>query len=128
MGFLLSHMPVLAQGGSPTKVTSYVFQGGAGLHDNVPVTFGAVFAPGDIPNGYSVVARGADGATLRTLAQAAFISPDSDPMKQTLLRELKANFAKYDADFVRGAAQNPVYTLMGKGESLSNIRRGWTII
>lgn len=50
--------------------------------------------------------------SLRTLAQAAFIAPDSDPLKQTFLRELKANFAKYDADFVRNAVQGPVHTLI----------------
>ena len=38
--------------------------------------------------------------SLRTLAQAAYITPDTDPLKGTLLRELKANADWYNASYV----------------------------
>ena len=45
------------------------------------------------------------------LAQAAYIAPDSDPMKQTLLRELRANFAYYDKTFVQGEHDNVLHII-----------------
>jgi hypothetical protein len=46
------------------------------------------------------------GWSLRTLAQAAFITPDADPMKATLLRELRANAAWYDAQYTNNPNAN----------------------
>jgi hypothetical protein len=50
--------------------------------------------------------------SLRTLAQAEFIVPDDDPMKQTLARELKANIAWYDANFANNPAANALHILL----------------
>ena len=44
--------------------------------------------------------------SLRTLAQAAYITPDSNPAKQTLLRELKANAEWYDKKFTDNPSAN----------------------
>jgi PcRGLX-like N-terminal RIFT barrel domain len=49
--------------------------------------------------------------SLRTLAQAEYITPDADPMKQTLTRELKANLAWYDANFTNNPAANALHIL-----------------
>ncbi len=46
------------------------------------------------------------GWSLRTLAQAAFITPDADPMKATLLRELKANADWYDVQYTNNPNAN----------------------
>lgn len=46
------------------------------------------------------------GWSLRTLAQAAYITPDSDPMKATLLREIHANLAFYNKDQTYNPAAN----------------------
>lgn len=44
--------------------------------------------------------------SLRTLAQAAFITPDADPLKPVLLREMKANAEWYDATYTNNPAAN----------------------
>jgi hypothetical protein len=46
------------------------------------------------------------GWSLRTLAQAAYITPDNDPMKGTLLREMKANAEWYDANYTNNPNAN----------------------
>lgn len=46
------------------------------------------------------------GWSLRTLAQAAYITPDNDPMKGTLLREMKANAEWYDTTFTNNPNAN----------------------
>ncbi len=50
--------------------------------------------------------------SLRTLAQAAYITPDSDPMKQTLLRELKANAEWYDHTYTDNPRANIFHTAL----------------
>lgn len=49
--------------------------------------------------------------SLRTLAQAAYIAPDSDPLKATLLRELKANIDYYDKTFVNNPQADLQHTI-----------------
>ncbi|MDE2181838.1 MAG: hypothetical protein KGJ78_02325 [Alphaproteobacteria bacterium] len=49
--------------------------------------------------------------SLRTLAQAAYIVPDSDPMKATLLRELKANIDWYNQNLTNNPGANIFHTV-----------------
>jgi hypothetical protein len=57
----LTALPVAGGAASlPGAIVTYTVVGGEGLHDQVPATFGAVFAKGDVPPGTSVVAM--DGA------------------------------------------------------------------
>jgi len=49
------------------------------------------------------------GWSLRTLAQAAYITPENDPLKQVLLRELKANIENYNAIYVNNPHANPLH-------------------
>jgi hypothetical protein len=44
--------------------------------------------------------------SLRTLAQAEYITPDDDPFKSVLRRELRANVEHYDADFLKGGPKS----------------------
>lgn len=46
------------------------------------------------------------GWSLRTLAQAAYITPDADPLKPVLLREMKANAAWYDSTYTNNPQAN----------------------
>lgn len=52
--------------------------------------------------------------SLRTLAQAAFITPDDDPMKATLQREMAANLAAYDSAFSSNPAANIFHGMIYK--------------
>jgi hypothetical protein len=47
--------------------------------------------------------------SLRTLAQAAFITPDDDPLKGTLLRELKANIDWYNQTYTNNPHANELH-------------------
>lgn len=53
--------------------------------------------------------------SLRTLAQAAYITPDSDPMKATLLRELAANFKDNDKKFTHNRNASMLHIIMNPG-------------
>ncbi len=52
------------------------------------------------------------GWSLRTLAQAAYITPDADPMKATLLREMKANAEWFDATYTNNSHANIFHTAL----------------
>ena len=52
------------------------------------------------------------GWSLRTLAQAAYIVPDSDPMKSVLQRELKANFDELDRTYTNNASASVLHIMM----------------
>jgi hypothetical protein len=49
--------------------------------------------------------------SLRTLAQAAYITPDSSPLKKTFLRQLKANIDWYDSAYVKNPAANSLHII-----------------
>jgi hypothetical protein len=50
--------------------------------------------------------------SLRTLAQAAYIAPDADPLKATLLAELSANIKWYDQQFTNNPEVNALHTVI----------------
>jgi hypothetical protein len=47
--------------------------------------------------------------SLRTLAQAEFITPDGDGLKATLRRQLQANISWYDKTYADNQAANPLH-------------------
>jgi hypothetical protein len=49
--------------------------------------------------------------SLRTLAQAAYITPDNSPLKKTFLRQLKANIAWYDAAYAKNGSANALHLI-----------------
>lgn len=50
--------------------------------------------------------------TLRTLAQAAYATPDADPLKPVLLRQMKNNAAAYDATFTNNPNASVLHIAM----------------
>jgi hypothetical protein len=50
--------------------------------------------------------------SLRTLAQAAYITPDADPLKATLLRQLHANAEWYDKTYTNNPNANIFHTAL----------------
>jgi len=50
--------------------------------------------------------------SLRTLAQAAYIVPDDDPLKPVLQRELKANFDDLDSNYTNNPNASVLHVLM----------------
>jgi hypothetical protein len=48
----------------PGAIVTYTLVGGEGIHENVPATFGAIFAKGDVPPGTSVIAEDSAGHVL----------------------------------------------------------------
>ena len=52
--------------------------------------------------------------SLRTLAQAAYITPDKDPLKPTLLREIKANIDWYNQNYAFDKDANIFHAIVGK--------------
>jgi hypothetical protein len=66
-----------------------------------------VTAPGYHGYGAGLISWGqvrSQAWSLRTLAQAAYITPDSDPLKATLEHQLKANIGWYETHLVHDAA------------------------
>ncbi len=55
--------------------------------------------------------------SLRTLAQAAYITPENNPLKQVLLRQLKANIAEYDRRFTNNPAAHKLHTMHTKSDT-----------
>lgn len=55
--------------------------------------------------------------SLRTLAQAAYITPDNDPLKGPLLRQIKANAAWYDRAYTNNPAANPFHIALRASDS-----------
>ncbi len=51
--------------------------------------------------------------SLRTLAQAAYIAPETDPLKPVLLRELKSNIDHYNDVFVNNPNANVLHAAFG---------------
>lgn len=51
--------------------------------------------------------------SMRTLAQAAYITPDSDPQRAVLLRELKNNIDYYDKTYVNNPDANILHATFG---------------
>jgi hypothetical protein len=49
--------------------------------------------------------------SLRTLAQAAYITPDQSPLKHTLLHELQANIAWYNKTYAENPSANALHIL-----------------
>jgi hypothetical protein len=49
--------------------------------------------------------------SLRTLAQAAYITPDSSPLKKTFLRQLRANIAWYEGAYAKNPAANALHLI-----------------
>jgi hypothetical protein len=47
--------------------------------------------------------------SLRTLAQAAYITPNSSPLKGTFLRQLKANVGWYESTYARNPSANQLH-------------------
>lgn len=47
--------------------------------------------------------------SLRTLAQAAYITPDNDPLRAVFLRQLRANIDWYTNTYVKNPATNPLH-------------------
>lgn len=109
LGVLLFLAPASAQEGPAGKTASYVLQGGKGLHDNVPVTFGAVFAPGDIPTGSSVVARNSEGAVLPTQVDTKARNPDGSLRHAvvTVVVPRLADGQRYPVNLERAPATKP---------------------
>ncbi len=58
--------------------------------------------------------------SLRTLAQAAYIAPDDDPLKSELLRQLKANISWYEQNFSSNPSANKLGILDIPGKLLEN--------
>jgi hypothetical protein len=56
------------------------------------------------------------GWSLRTLAQTAYITPDSDPMKATLLRELHANAEWYDKTYTNNPGANVFHVALRQSD------------
>jgi len=50
--------------------------------------------------------------SLRTLAQAAYITPDADPLKGTLLRELHANAEWFDQAYTNNPNASPLHAAL----------------
>lgn len=61
--------------------------------------------------------------SLRTLAQAEYITPDADPLKPVLQRQLKANIAWYEARY----SSNPSANKLGAIERLEPFDEGRSI-
>ena len=49
--------------------------------------------------------------SLRTLAQAAYITPDRNPLKKTFLKQLKANIAWYETTYAKNPAANALHLI-----------------
>ena len=49
--------------------------------------------------------------SLRTLAQAAYITPDNNPLKKTFLKQLKANIAWYDNTYAKSPSANALHVI-----------------
>ncbi len=60
------------------------------------------------------------GWSLRTLAQAAYITPENDPLKQVLLRELKANIDNYNTLYVNNPKANVLHAAFTATKSWSD--------
>ena len=61
------------------------------------------------------------GWSLRTLAQAAYITPDADPLKPTLLREMKANADWYDATYTNNPGANIFHTALRASDNADSV-------
>ncbi len=49
--------------------------------------------------------------SLRTLAQAAYITPDNNPLKKTLLKQLRTNIAWYDSTYAKNPSANALHLI-----------------
>lgn len=61
------------------------------------------------------------GWSLRTLAQAAYITPDADPLKPTLLREMKANADWYDSTYTNNPHANIFHVALRASDNADSI-------
>lgn len=59
------------------------------------------------------------GWSLRTLAQAAYITPDNDPIKATLGREMAANLADYNAKYTNNNNSNVFHGVVQMNKEFS---------
>jgi hypothetical protein len=59
--------------------------------------------------------------SLRTLAQAAYITPDADPLKATLLRELHANAEWYDKTYTNNPDANVFHTALRQSDNATAV-------
>ncbi|GAA0540694.1 hypothetical protein FHS83_000043 [Rhizomicrobium palustre] len=61
------------------------------------------------------------GWSLRTMAQAAYITPDGDPIKPVLLRQMKANAAFYDNAYSNNRAANIFHTALRDSDTADSV-------
>jgi len=61
------------------------------------------------------------GWSLRTLAQAAYITPDADPLKGVILRELHANAAWYDQTYTNNPNANIFHVALRQSSETTSV-------
>lgn len=61
------------------------------------------------------------GWSLRTLAQAAYVTPDGDPLKGPLLREMKANADWYDAAYANNPQANIFHVALRASDAADSV-------
>jgi hypothetical protein len=61
------------------------------------------------------------GWSLRTLAQSAWATPDADPMKATLLRQMKANAEWYDSAYTNNPQANIFHVALRASDNADSV-------
>jgi hypothetical protein len=61
------------------------------------------------------------GWSLRTLAQAAYATPDGDPLKPVLLRQVKANAEWYDAAYTNNPQANVFHVALRASDNADSV-------